>query len=35
VILWEIALGHGTPPALSLIGVAMTASALLLKPAKT
>jgi drug/metabolite transporter (DMT)-like permease len=35
VILWEIALGHGAPPALILIGVAMTAAALLilLKPA--
>ena len=35
VILWEIALGHGAPPTLILIGVATTAAALLilLKPA--
>lgn len=30
VILWEIALGHGAPPGLTLIGVALTAIALLL-----
>lgn len=30
VILWQIALGHGTPPALILVGIAMTAIALLL-----
>jgi drug/metabolite transporter (DMT)-like permease len=29
VILWEIALGHGAPPALTLVGVGLTAAALL------
>ena len=30
VICWEIALGHGAPPGLTLIGVAMTVLALLM-----
>ncbi|WP_394345597.1 DMT family transporter [Aliigemmobacter aestuarii] len=30
VILWEIALGHGAPPALVVVGVMMTAAALVL-----
>jgi drug/metabolite transporter (DMT)-like permease len=30
VILWEIALGHALPPAITLLGVALTIAALLL-----